>query len=92
MINRVSIVFCTVSLALTAGALVAGFNLAAMPRQTIAPAKTPVPPESLPDIDMPGFGKVSVTDMMGYYIENPPIAATAGDGATTSSAKRFGGC
>lgn len=91
MMNRVSIGFCTVSLALTAVVLVAGFNLAAMPRQSIAAAKTPVPPESLPDIDMLGFGKVSVMDMMGYYIENPPVAATAGGGATTS-AKRFGGC
>ena len=43
MMNRVSIGFCTVSLALTAVVLVAGFNLAAMPRQSIAAAKTPVP-------------------------------------------------
>ncbi len=91
MMNRASIIFCTVSLALTAVALAAGFNLAAMPRQSVALAKTPVPPESLPDIDMPGFGKVSVMDMMDYYIENPPAAATAGGGATTS-VKRFGGC
>lgn len=91
MMNRVSIVFCMASLALTAAVLVAGFHIAAVPRQSIATAKTPVPPESLPDINMPDFGKVSVVDMMNYYIENPPAVTTA-DGGATSSAKRFGGC
>lgn len=91
MMNRVSIIFCTVSLIVTAVVLGAGFNLAAMPRQTVAAAKKPVPPESLPDIDMPGFGKVSVLDLVGYYIENPPATATAVGGAATST-KRFGGC
>jgi len=91
MMNRVSIIFCTVSLIVTAVVLGAGFNLAAMPRQTVAAAKKPVPPESLPDIDMPGFGKVSVLDLVGYYIENPPATATSAGGAATS-AKRFGGC
>ncbi len=88
--NRVSIIFCTVSLLITAVVLGAGFNLAAMPSQAIAAAKVPVPPESLPDIDMPGFGKVSVMDLMGYYIENPPAAATSAGAAP--AAKRFGGC
>lgn len=91
MMNRVSIIFCTVSLIVTAVVLGTGVNFAAMPRQTVAAAKKPVPPESLPDIDMPGFGKVSVMDMMGYYIENPPATATAAGGAATSI-KRFGGC
>ena len=91
MMNRVSIIFCTVSLIVTVVVLGAGFNLAAMPRQTVAAAKKPVPPESLPDIDMPGFGKVSVLDLVGYYIENPPATATAAGGAATST-KRFGGC
>ncbi|HUX62271.1 hypothetical protein [Sulfuricella sp.] len=91
MMNRVSIIFCIVSLIVTAVVLGAGFNLAAMPRQTVAAAKKPVPPESLPDIDMPGFGKVSVLDLVGYYIENPPAIATAAGGAATST-KRFGGC
>ena len=91
MMNRVSIIFCTVSLIITAVALGAGFNLAAMPRQAIESAKKPVLPESLPDITMPGFGKVSVLDLVGYYIENPPATATDAAGAAPS-AKRFGGC
>jgi len=91
MMNRVSIIFCIVSLIVTAGVLGTGFNLAAMPRSAVAAAKKPVPPESLPDIDMPGFGKVSVMDLMGYYIENPPATATSAGGAP-ASAKRFGGC
>lgn len=91
MMNRVSFIYCVVSLMSTAVVLGAGFHLAAKPRSAIESVKKPVPPESLPDIDMPGFGKVSVVDLMGYYIENPPVAATAGGGAT-SSAQRFGGC
>lgn len=89
--NRVSIIFCIVSLIVTAVVLGTGFNFAAMPRQAVAAAKNPVPPESLPDITMQGFGKVSVMDMMLYYIENPPVTATAGGGAAPA-AKRFGGC
>lgn len=91
MMNRVSVIFCTVSLAMAIAISIIGFNIAAMPRQAVAAAKKPVPPESLPDIDMPGFGKVSVLDLVGYYIENPPATATAG-GGTATSAKRFGGC
>lgn len=91
MMNRMSIIFCAVSLIITAMVLGAGFNLAAMPRQAIESAKTPAVPESLPDIDLPGFGKVSVMDMMLYYIENPPAASTD-SGDAVPSAKRFGGC
>lgn len=89
--NRVSIIFCIVSLIVTAVVLGTGYNLAAMPRQAVAATKNPVPPESLPDINMPGFGQVSVLDLVGYYIENPPATATAGGGAAPA-AKRFGGC
>ncbi|MBZ0097058.1 MAG: hypothetical protein K8H75_17030 [Sulfuricella sp.] len=91
MMNRVSTIFCAVSLIVTAAVLAAGFNLTAMPHQAVVAMKKPVPPESLPDIDMHGFGKVSVMDMMLYYIENPPATATAGGGAAPA-AKRFGGC
>lgn len=91
MMNRVSFIFCVVSLMATAVVLSAGFHLAAKPRSAIELATKPVQPESLPDIDMPDFGKVSVVELMGYYIENPPATAAAG-GDATPAAKRFGGC
>lgn len=91
MMNRVSLIFCIVSLIVTAVVFGTGFNLAAMPRQAVASVKIPVSPESLPDIAMPGFGKVTVMDLMLYYIENPPVAATP-EGGAAPAAKRFGGC
>lgn len=89
--NRMSVIFCSVSLVIAVIVLSVGFNFAAMPRQAIESAKTPAAPESVPDIDLPGFGKVSVMDMMLYYIESPPAPSTD-SGDSVPSAKRFGGC
>lgn len=91
MLNRTSVIFCSVSLALTAAICTAGFSLAALPRATIDAAKQPATAESLPELELPGFGKVSVIDLMGYYIDNPPAAASAG-GSAPAATKRFGGC
>lgn len=91
MLNRTGVIFCSASLALAATVCVAGYYLTALPRETIAAVKVPVPPESLPDLDLPGFGKVAVLDLMGYYIDNPPVPVSAGGGAPPA-AKRFGGC
>lgn len=90
MLNRTGVIFCAVSLVLAGVVCAAGFSLAALPRETIAASKKPVPPETLPDIDLPGFGKVTLIDLMGYFIDNPPTPATAGD--APSATKRFGGC
>ena len=90
MLNRTGIIFCSVSLVLTVAVCAVGFSLAALPRATIAASKTPAPAETLPEIDLPGFGKVTVIDLMGYYIDNPPAPVAAG-GAPVA-AKRFGGC
>lgn len=90
MPDRTSVIFCSASVVLAIVACSLGFWLAALPPETLQAANKPVPPESLPDIDIPGFGKVSVLDMMGYYIDNPP--APAGGGASAPAAQRFGGC
>lgn len=90
--NRESLIFCAAALALSAVAGGIGFSLAALPRQTVEAARKPMPAESLPDIDLGGgFGKVSVIDLVGYYIENPPAAANAG-GDAPPAARHFGGC
>lgn len=90
MLNRTGVIFCSLSLVATAIVCTAGFSLAALPRATIEAAKSPAAPETLPELDIPGFGKVTVIDLMGYYIDNPP--APAGGGAAPAATKRFGGC
>lgn len=90
MLNRTGVIFCSVSLVLAGVACAAGFSLAALPREAIAASKKPTLPETLPELDLPGFGKVTVIDLMGYYIDNPPAPVTAG--GAPPAAKRFGGC
>jgi hypothetical protein len=91
MLDRTGIIFCSASLVAAAAVCTVGFKLAALPQETLAAAKVPVPPETLPELNLPGFGKVGVIDLMGYYIDNPPAPAAAGGGAPVA-AKRFGGC
>lgn len=90
MLNRTGWIFCSVSLVVAGAVCTAGFSLAALPKETVAAAKLPVSPEALPELDLPGFGKVSVIDLMGYYIDNPP--APAGAGGAAPATQRFGGC
>ncbi len=90
MLNRTSWIFCSVSIVLGTAACAAAFALTALPPETVRAAKVPAPPEALPELDLPGFGTVSVIDLMGYYIDNPP--APAASGAAAAPAQRFGGC
>ncbi|MBX3648678.1 MAG: hypothetical protein KF766_13505 [Rhodocyclaceae bacterium] len=92
MMNKESLIFLAASLALTVAVSAVGFSLAALPRPTVEAVKTPAAPESLPDIDIGGgFGKVSVIELVGFYIENPPAPKGAG-GDAAPAVKRFGGC
>lgn len=91
MLNRTGVIFCSASLLAAALVCAAGFSLAALPRETLTAARMPTPPESLPELDLPGFGKVAVLDLIGYYIDNPPAAAGDASGAP-AAARRFGGC
>lgn len=89
--DRTSLIFCAVALAVSFAAGVAGFSLAALPPEAVQAARTPTPPERLPPIDLgSGFGEVSVIDLVGYYLENPPAPVAAGTGS--SAARHFGGC
>lgn len=92
MMNRESLIFCSAAIAVTVAVSAVGFSLAALPRQAVEASRQPAPAESLPDIDLGGgFGKVSVIDLVGYYIENPPAPAGA-SGDAAPAVKRFGGC
>lgn len=92
MMNKESLIFLAASLAVTVAVSAVGFSLAARPRPAVEAAKLPAPAETLPDIDIGGgFGKVSVIELVGFYIENPP-APKGGGGDAAPAVKRFGGC
>lgn len=91
MLDRTGVIFCSAGVALAALACSVGFSLAAMPPEAVRNAQAPVPPESLPDVAIPNFGTVSVPDLMGYYIDNPPAPPGAA-GAAAPAVQRFGGC
>lgn len=91
MLNRTSWIFCSVSLVIGSVACVAAFKLTALPAETVRAAKVPAPPETLPELDLPGFGKVSPMELMGYYIDNPPAPVASGGGGA-APAQHFGGC
>ncbi len=91
--NRESLIFCVAALVVALAVCAAGFRLAALPRDAVDAAKRPAAPETLPDVDLGGgFGRVSVIDLIGYYIENPPATPNAAGGDAAPAAKRFGGC
>lgn len=90
MLNRTGVIFCTSSLIVTAVVCAIGFSFAALPRETVAAAKVAAPPETLPELALPGFGTVTPIDLVGYYIDNPPAPVVAGGAAP--AVKRFGGC
>lgn len=92
MLNKESLIFCGAALAATLAVSAIGFSLAARPRAAVEAARQPAAAETLPDVDIGGgFGKVSVIELVGFYIENPPAPKGDGDDAS-SSVKRFGGC
>jgi hypothetical protein len=92
-VNRESLIFCVAALVVALAVCAAGFRLAALPRDVVDAAKRPAAPETLPDVDLGGgFGRVSVIDLIGYYIENPPAKANAAGGDAAPAARRFGGC
>lgn len=91
MLDRTGVIFCSAGVVLAALACSVGYSLAALPPEKLETAKAPVVPASLPDVVIPGFGTVSVTDLMGYYIDNPP-AAPGSSGTAAPAVQRFGGC
>lgn len=85
--DRSSVIFCVMSLVVSLGLAAVAYPLAAVPTAQAAFAMTAQPAEEMDDIDLGEFGTVSVLELVGYYIENPP-APVAGGGHK----KRFQGC
>jgi len=86
------VIFWLATLGVVAGVVWMLFPYSAVPAETIARSHVPQPMASMPDVNLPKpYGTVSVSDLVGYYIEHPPVAAGAtagGDGG----GHHFGGC
>lgn len=85
------LLYCVVCLALTLGVVTVLFEHAALTPQAQARANTPQPMEAFKPIDlgMP-YGTVTMTDLVGYYLQNPPKAAAGG--SAQSQPTHIGGC
>ncbi len=87
--DRTSIIFCVSSLVASLAVAWVAFPFAALDQEVIIRAQTPQPAELLDDVDVgKGFGTLPVIELMGYYVENPPVV-TAGAAAPEI---KFGGC
>jgi hypothetical protein len=90
-VDRRSLIFCVAAVVGSVAASAVGYSLAALPREVVAAARAPAPAERLGKIDLgPGFGTITVLDLLGYYLENPPVQSAAG--GAPEKARRFGGC
>ena len=87
--------FCSGSLAVSLGLAAVIYPYAVVDGETLEMAQTPQPMEALPDVDVgPDFGLLPVTELMGYFIENPPqvLNKPPKDGASAPERQHFGGC
>ena len=70
--DRSSIIFCIGSVMLCIGIAIFIFPAASVSIETLTNANTPMDAEKMKDIDLGDFGKVTVLEMLDYYLENPP--------------------
>jgi len=87
--DRTSLIFCASALAASLLIAALAFPFAALSESKIARAKSIVPATSLGALDLGAYGKVTVSDMLSYYTENPPEETSA---ASTKRKVRFEGC
>jgi len=87
--DRSSILFCSVSLAVSILIAVLFFPMATLSWGELETSRQATPAEEMPDLELGEFGNVSVLELVDYYIENPPVA-TSGDAPTRKV--RFQGC
>ena len=85
------LVFWVVVLAIAFGLSAVLYRYAAVAPDVLAKSRTPQPMESMQDVNLGSpYGTISVTDLVGYYIEHPP--APTGAAAADDGQHRFGGC
>lgn len=66
------------------------YRYAAVPVSTLTASHSAQPMEQIPDLNLGAYGKVAVTDLVGYYIDHPP--APKGASPDASAEHHFGGC
>jgi hypothetical protein len=89
MISREIVVFNILSLVITLGLSALLFSYTAVSHEKRLAAKQPLPMEAFADVDLgPDYGEVSVSELMGYYLENPPVQ----ESGTVAKQQHFGGC
>lgn len=87
--NRSSLIFCFAAVLGSIAVSAAAFPLAALSPAELAASKTPLEADEMGAVDLGDFGTVSVLDLVGYYMENPPAAEAPG---TKKKKVRFQGC
>ncbi|PHS79492.1 MAG: hypothetical protein COB59_01465 [Rhodospirillaceae bacterium] len=89
--NRTSFLFCSAVVGVSLLVAALAFPFASLSAQALTASKTPTFAEEVADVDLGEFGMVAVSDLIAYYIENPPEPEVTGAGAP-KRAQHFGGC
>ena len=86
------IVFCIFSLVATLGLAYGLYPHAKLSESQLKSIKTPQSMESYEQVINLGddFGEMSVIDLMGNYLDNPP--SPTGSSETSKPKRQFGGC
>jgi hypothetical protein len=87
--DRASLIFCGGSLAVCLLIAAVAFPFAARSKADVTSAKSLIDAEELGVMSLGDFGDVAVSDMVTYYMENPPAPVAAG---TAPKKVRFEGC
>lgn len=87
--DRASLIFCGGSLGACLLIAVAAFPFAALSKADVTSANSLIDAEELGMMNLGEFGDVAVTDMITYYMENPPVPVAAG---AAPKKVRFEGC
>jgi hypothetical protein len=87
--DRSSLLFCGVSLAVTVLIAVLFFPMATLTWDELEASRQAAPAEEMESLELGDFGSVSVLELVDYYMENPPVE-TSGDAPARTV--RFQGC
>ena len=70
--DKSSIIFCVGSILVCLGITIFALPLASMSEEKLKNADIPMDAEKIKDISLGEFGRVSILEMLDYYLENPP--------------------
>ena len=87
--DRSSLIFCGGSLGACLLIAVVAFPFAALSKADVTSANSLIDAEELGVMNLGEFGDVAVSDMVTYYMENPPAPVAAG---AAPKKVRFEGC